>query len=224
MILTIAKSTFYFTLTLVLIFLSYGSFRVYNDFKYEYETSKSNIAEIRENSSVELKKNTENILKYIDKRTVGLENKTFTLVADSMNEAVILRQDISTTLKTTNDLIKTYKNIPNRLEAKFSNSFDCDLNAYCLQNLTTDTLLDVKDSAKNSSQASKEIVVFTQNFSKDLTEISKDVKIVTTSFSDGEKITTNIEKLTNRPWWERIFGYAANGSLIWFNVNRARIQ
>lgn len=135
--------------------------------------------------------------------------------------------------------LRTYRLLPEKIENKFGNLFDCVENGYCYQNLITDTMLEVRDSAKNSSDASKEVVKLSEtlsssavDFTKNVNDITSDFKIVSQTFAteipktteNVTKITDNINRLTKPAWYDRLLGGAVNGSLLYFNINRGRIK
>lgn len=216
----------------LILFLCFIGITIQNSFSKIEKVSK----ELREELKISKKEFTETLstqLKYVDSRSISLENKTFSLLKETQKEVSILRTDLSKTIQSSDKLIRTYEKLPSRFENKFASHFDCDTNEFCLQNVTTDTLLEVKDSAKNSSVASgeivkisKEITETSKDFSKDFRQISKDVQLVSGSLGVGipkvventTKITDNIERLSHPKWWERVLSYGISGAAVGIKI------
>jgi methyl-accepting chemotaxis protein len=236
------KIGFYISLICLIWFIIGGGIYTYftlvNTLRETKTEVVASIKDFKTETTNSISTNTEILAKYLDKRTTFLEKNSFKLLEETKNEVVILRTDISETLKSSNKLISTYQKLPERLETKFAPFFDCETNENCFTNLTTDTLLEVKESSKQTAIASTEfakssasIARTSEDFSKDFNKITTNLEVVSSSFALGipkivdnvERTTKNIEKLTNRPWWERVLGIATSGSMIWFNLNRAKL-
>ena len=109
------------------------------------------------------------------------------------------------------DVTKPYKEIPAVFAARFDRQTDCDRNALCWQNLTTDTLTNFRFTGRDLSAATK---TFNDGFPVMLTGFQ-------TSVSNFASITTNINRLTTPKWYDRLLGYGLNGVMIYRNLNPA---
>lgn len=123
-----------------------------------------------------------------------------------------------------NVLTQKYSEIPDRLESSIKPYTDCEENDFCWQNLATDSLVAVRQSSKDTSLAMQQVTTT-------LPLVAGDIHTSTAAFAtqfpviaqNVTNVTANIDRLTKPKWYDRLIGYAANGTLIWFNINRAMI-
>lgn len=167
-----------------------------------------------------------------DRRIGSLENLANTRIVDIQGQAfrrldriigITDRSALAVTGSTTK-LIDGYAALPARLEHSLKPYTDCGANDFCWQNLATDSMVAFRASSRDTSATM-------QSISGTIPEIAGDIRKSTTAFAtqfpviaqNTSNITANIDRLTKPKWYDRAFGYAANGSLIWFNINRSKI-
>jgi len=120
-----------------------------------------------------------------------------------------LNTQMSSLNSTIGDVAKPYKEMPGVLATRFDRQTDCDHNALCWQNLTTDVLTNFRFTGRDLSTSAK---VFSDGFPVIETGIQ-------TSVTNFASITTNINKLTTPKWYDRLLGYGLNGVMIYRNLN-----
>ena len=136
-----------------------------------------------------------------------------TVKADAFTRIDTLSLNIDKQLTKTNESISTvttaYADIPVVVGARFDKQTDCSKNALCWQNLTTDTLTNLRYTGRDFSIASQ---TFTAGFPTILDNSTK----ITANFAG---ITSNINKLTTPHWYDRVLGYAVNGAILYSTMN-----
>jgi hypothetical protein len=120
-----------------------------------------------------------------------------------------LDKQLTKTNESVSTLVTAYADIPTTVGARFDKQTDCGRNALCWQNLTTDTLTNLRFTGRDVSMASK---TFSEGFPKLMT----DAEAITTNFAG---ITKNFNRLTTPKWYDRLFGYAMNGALLYSRIN-----
>jgi hypothetical protein len=132
---------------------------------------------------------------------------------DAFTKIDTIASNLDKQLTKTNESISTlttaYADIPATVGARFGKQTDCGHNALCWQNLTTDTLTNLRFTGRDVSMASK-------TFSEGFPGLMKDSGQITTNFAS---ITKNFNKLTTPHWYDRLFGYAMNGALLYSRIN-----
>lgn len=154
-------------------------------------------------------------------RIVDLQDKTFARLDRVLN--ITDRSALAVTGSATK-LIDGYAALPTRLEHSLKPYTTCSANDFCWQNLVTDSMVAFRASSRDTSATM-------QSISNTIPEIAGDIKASTNAFAtqfpviaqNTSNITANIDRLTKPKWYDRAFGYAANGSLIWFNINRSKL-
>lgn len=165
--------------------------------------------------------------KILNYRLFSLEKNSVKLIEDmrteTFNRIDVVRNDLLPIRDATTETIAAYSKIPNTLDLTMKDFLDCESNALCFQNQITDTLFSIRtvsrDVAYNSDQISKNmndittnIVASSNTFQEEFPKIAQNVK----------GITDNINRITKPKWYDRVFGYAVNSSLLYFNINRSR--
>jgi hypothetical protein len=170
-------------------------------------------------------------------RVDSIETKTFDLASDIRKDTFLLadnvRQDSFTQIAALNDHLDSQMTALNNhvdsqfgvfngsvmkvtdayagIPARFDRQTDCDHNALCWQNLTTDTLTNFRFTGRDISASTK---VFNDGFPVLMTGFQ-------TSVTNFASITTNINRLTTPKWYDRLLGYGLNGVIIYRNLNPA---
>lgn len=167
----------------------------------------------------------------LDGRISSIEDKAFAKLGSVETNLNTITSSVTKVSDEAVLLSQDYRKIPNTLN-KFDKELNCVDNDFCWQNLTTDTLVSVRNMAQDGN---KSFLLFNEKFPnvvKNMDDITADVKIVSTSFADGvpkvvkstENITANIDRLTKPKWYDRLIGWGVNGSMIYFNINRGRLN
>lgn len=181
------------------------------------EKANSQLTDIRREASLkidQLSNKTDNRLASIQTDLVG---QVELVVQNATSNASMVAQDAST-------LLRTYNAVPGRVEAKIEPFTNCEENDYCWQNLTTDSLVAIRSTSRDVSRAANTI-------NTTVPEIANDVKLSSNAFAtqfpvfidNTTQVAENINRVTKPKWYDRIIGYALNGSILWFNVNRATL-
>jgi hypothetical protein len=165
-------------------------------------------------------------------RIGSLEDKTFTLAynlrtdtfseianlhQDSFNQIGVLNNTLNSQLGTFNtnlnnnigQLTTAYVGIPAAIGSRFDRQTDCVHNALCWQNMTSDTLTNLRFTGKDISTTMK---VFSDGYP----HMQDQFDLTVSNFAS---ITTHINKLTTPHWYDRVLGYALNGALLYRNLN-----
>jgi len=165
----------------------------------------------------------DNTTNKLDSRINSIENKLF----KQMNS--IEKNTFSSIKNIESELIllsKDYRTIPQgtqRVFSKFENQTDCNINDYCWQNLTTDLLIDTRNTVR---QTSKTFNTEFPKVTKDVSEITRTFNIKfpiivdnTTKITDNaQNITQNINRLTKPRWYDKLIGWGVNSSIVYFNL------
>jgi hypothetical protein len=164
--------------------------------------------------------------KTLNTRILSLEKNSVRLIEDTRTETFAridtIRTDFLPIRDAATETVTAYAKIPNTLDSSMKDFLDCENNALCIQNQLTDTLFSLRtatrDVAYNSDQITKNMNEITTNivsssttFQEEFPKIAKNV----------EGITNNINRITKPKWYDRVFGYAVNGSLLYFNIKRS---
>ena len=168
------------------------------------------------NTTNKLDKRINSIENNLFKRVDSIEKNTLTSVKNIENEIVLLSRD--------------YRTIPQgtqQLFSRFENQTNCNINDYCWQNLTSDLLIDTRNTVRETSKT----------FQTEIPKITKDVGQMTNTFNikfpvivdnttkitdNAQKFTENMDKLTKPRWYDRMIGWGVNSSIIYFNLRRFR--
>lgn len=192
------------------------------------KTTNQQLTDWRTTTDTQLK----DIRNMADRRIGSLENMAVERIVDIQGQAfrrldriinITDRSALAVTGSATK-MIDGYAALPNRLEHSLTPYTDCGRNDFCWQNLVTDSMVAFRASSRDTSATM-------QSISGTIPEIAGDIRKSTTAFAtqfpviaqNTSNITANIDRLTKPKWYDRIFGYAANGSLIWFNINRSKL-
>jgi len=168
-------------------------------------------------------------------RVDSIETKTFDLASDLRTDTFLLadniRRDSFTQIGILNDHLDSQMTALNShldsqfgvfngsvtkvtdayagIPARFDRQTDCDHNALCWQNLTTDTLTNFRFTGRDISASTK---VFNDGFPVLMAGFQESV----TNFAS---ITKNVNRLTTPKWYDRLLGYGLNGVIIYRNLN-----
>lgn len=220
----ICAGIFYLTLSWVIFDMSYFiKNKVSNEisliknetFSYLYQTTDKIDNRI---SSVEnrLFKRISSIENNTFKRIDSIEQKTFVSVKNIENELMLLSNE--------------YKTIPKNSEkifARFDTQTNCNINDYCWQNLTSDLLIDTRNTVRETSKTFQvEIPKITKNIGSMTNTFDQKFPVIvdnTTKITDNaQKFTENMDRLTKPKWYDRMIGWGVNSSIIYFNLRRFR--
>ena len=118
-------------------------------------------------------------------------------------------KQLTKTNESVSTLVTAYSDIPATINERFGKQTDCGHNALCWQNLTTDTLTNLRFTGRDVSMASK---TFTAGFPVLMAGVN------TTVVNVGG-IAANINRLTTPHWYDRVLGYAVNGAILYSTMN-----
>jgi len=156
------------------------------------------------------------------------DNRLASIEAQTFQRANILSESIDRNLTSVaggvNNLTQTYAAIPGRADAYLKPFTDCNTNDFCWPNLVTDSMVSFRAAGRDTSMTM-------QTVSTILPVVAKDIRSSTNAFAtqfpviaqNTTNITANIDRLTKPKWYDRLLGVAVNGSMVWFNVNRALV-
>lgn len=148
-------------------------------------------------------------------RLASLESKADTHLTTIENRAFVSLDGLDSNLTKVADesilLSKDYRKVPAYLTL-FDEQLDCKNNDFCWQNLTTDTLISVRnvsvDANKTFLTINENVPVWTQDFNKISSSISLGLpRIVDHSAS----IAGNIDRMTKKRWYDRLLSGAISG-------------
>jgi len=178
----------------------------------------------------ELMQTTNNTITKIDKRIYSVEKALFSRIDVIENKTFKsidrLQSNIDNLTEESIALSKDYRTIPvslNTFMTPINSKMSCKFNDSCWPNLFTDVLIDTRNTARTASSS---FILF----NREIPKITSDINKLSTSFSVGlptiidntSKVTDNINRLTKPKWYDRLIGAGVNGSMIWFNINRAK--
>ena len=178
----------------------------------------------------EVMKTTNNTITKIDKRIYSVEKALFSRIDVIENKTFKsidrLQSNIDNLTEESIALSKDYRTIPvslNTFMTPINSKMSCKFNDSCWPNLFTDVLIDTRNTARTASSS---FILF----NREIPKITSDINKLSTSFSVGlptiidntSKVTDNINRLTKPKWYDRLIGAGVNGSMIWFNINRAK--
>lgn len=159
------------------------------------------------------------IEKTADNRLGSLETNTLSLASDIRSDLFTqvdkiektLDKQLTVTNSNVGEVTKAWAVVPAQVGARINTQTDCEKNKLCFQNLLADTLIDVRYTSRDVSQAS-------QTFSGAIPVWTKNTTDITTSFANTSK---NIDRLTTPKWYDRALGYALNGAILYRQFNPA---
>jgi hypothetical protein len=240
-ILAVAKASFYFASVLCLLFVARLLWIVPDIIKTEMTATRALIdtrvsslettanrqltdwRATTEQQLTEIRTTTDRRISSLEKTTdrhlVALEGETLKRVDQLVASA---DRNLTNVAGGVNDLTKTYAAIPDRLDTSLKPFTNCAENDFCWQNLVTDSMVSFRAASRDTSATM-------QGISTTIPLVASDVRKSTDAFAtqfpiivqNTSNITSNIDRLTKPKWYDRVIGYAANGTLIWFNINRA---
>lgn len=241
--LAVAKTTFYFASVLCLLFLARLFWVVPDIIKTEMaatraliDTRVSSLEQTTNRQLTDWRTTTDQQLNQIrtttDRRIGSLEQiadrHLASLEGETLKRVDVLvasaDKNLTNVAGGVNDLTKTYAALPDRLNKSLQPYTNCAENDFCWQNLATDSMVSFRAASRDTSATMQEVATT-------LPKIGGDVGKATNAFAtqfpvivqNTSNITANIDRLTKPKWYDRVIGYAANGTLIWFNVNRATV-
>ena len=208
-----------------------------NDTKIELDSIRTDAKTLINTRADSLQSTVVNMFDKTNARIGSLENKTFFLANDLSKNTFILadniRQDSFGQIAELNNHLDSQMTALNQhldsqlgvlngsvtkvtdayadIPARFDRQTDCERNALCWQNLTTDVLTNFRFTGRDISSSTK---VFNEGFPVLMTGFQ-------TSVTNFASITTNINKLTTPKWYDRLLGYGLNGVMIYRNLNPA---
>lgn len=182
--------------------------------------TKEEISSLR-NDTFSFLSSTTNIL---NKRVSSLEKNTFSRI-DSIENNLFNRTDVL--LASVNELVQEskllsedYRKLP-QYAAKIEPYIDCENNDFCWQNLTTDVLISSRNLAVDANKSfitvNKHVPELTSEYLKVAKNLSTGIPRIT---DNTAQITENINRLTRPRWYDRALGYAANGTVLWWQIMR----
>jgi len=199
---------------------------VENEFLQTNNMIRTEIPILRE----ELMQTANNTITKIDKRIYSVEKALFSRIDVIENKTFKsidrLQSNIDNLTEESIALSKDYRTIPvslNTFMTPINSKMSCKFNDSCWPNLFTDVLIDTRNTARTASSS---FILF----NREIPKITSDINKLSTSFSVGlptiidntSKVTDNINRLTKPKWYDRLIGAGVNGSMIWFNINRAK--
>lgn len=178
----------------------------------------------------EVLKTTNNTITKIDKRIYSVEKALFSRIDTIENKTFRsidrLHSNIDNLTEESIALSKDYRTIPvsiNTFMTPINSKMSCKFDDSCWPNLFTDVLIDTRNTSRTASSS---FILF----NREIPKITSDINKLSTSFSVGlptiidntSKVTDNINRLTKPKWYDRLIGAGVSGSMIWFNINRAK--
>jgi len=155
-------------------------------------------------------------------RLASLERKADTHLTTIEKRAFVSLDGLDANLTKVADesilLSQDYRKVPAYLTL-FDEQLDCKNNDFCWQNLTTDSLISIRnvsvDANKTFITLNENVPVWTQDFNKISSSISLGLpKIV----ENSAKITSNIDRMTQRKWYDRLISGAVGGVVLYGNL------
>jgi hypothetical protein len=201
-----------------------------NDVKIQLNEFRTDTVKLINTRSESLQTLTRDLFRQTDKRLGSIQKDTF-LLAGNINSNLNARVlDLNTNLDsqlstfntnldkqttTLNGSIKTvtdsYAAVPGVIATRFGKQTDCERNALCWQNLTSDVLVNFRYTGRDISDSAH---VFNQQLPIFMTGVN------TTVVNFGH-ITDNIKRLTTPHWYDRLLGYGLNAGILYSRFNPA---
>ena len=149
---------------------------------------------------------------------LGLFDEVKTTRENLVSKIDLVRSDIIPIRDSTVTLLDTYNQLPKQVASRFDTVTDCENNALCIQGLSTDTLIAIRNSAREVSTTMKTV-------DSKVPYVAENIVVATGIFSNQiapnfANITANIDRITKPKWYDRIFNYGASGALIYFGARK----
>lgn len=216
-------STLFLSLTFLALTINESILRIETDLHETLSFTRTRIESIENNTFNTIASIEKNMITQIEKT----RNQTLKRADHILNEVSSLNTEGKDVLKETKNVIAE----ANKTIVALNINMDCENNSFCWPNLMQDTMISTRNAALDVSTMVNTINTSMPSFVQDFSSISKNFTLMTSEMRDSlptftknsNEIAENINRLTKPKWYDRLFGYAANGSLIFFNINRGRI-
>lgn len=161
------------------------------------------------------------------KRIDSIENKTFERISSIENKTFASINRIENEVTSLSNEYKTIPKGTQQLFSRFDTQTNCSINDYCWQNLTSDLLIDTRNTVRETSKTFQvEIPKITKNVSSIANTFDTKFPVVvdnTTKITDNtQKFMENMQRLTKPRWYDRMIGWGVNSSIIYFNLRRIK--
>lgn len=164
------------------------------------------------------------LTKTADKRLQAIQNDTRVLGYTALNLSSqsldkfnqTLNNQLTDTNKSIAQLTNAYATLPEIVGKRLDPYTDCDKNVLCWQGQISDTLFAVRTTSRD---VSKTMTVFSKTndmFNNEFPKITKNTEEITANINS---ISANIKRITTPHWYDKIFGYALNGAILYRELN-----
>jgi macrodomain Ter protein organizer (MatP/YcbG family) len=219
---------FFVVISILTINLNNTITQIREDVRETKEKINSEISNIRQ----ETFKTSSSLINLLNTRSISIENNLFSRLSsiennmfDKLSETVeILDKNLQQTNSNLEMVAYSYSKVPELLEP-ISERMNCTDNDSCWPNLLTDVLIDTRNVTRAGTRTfltvNQEIPKIAADINTVSEKLAEDIPKVT---ENAARITDNIERLTKPKWYDKFLAIAANGSIVWFNINRSGIR
>lgn len=164
------------------------------------------------------------IARLADGRLLSIQRGTIKEIQDTRKDAFQRVDAIHKDILPVRDgivlLSTTYNALPAEIGARLDPFTDCKKNALCWQYQISDTMLASRTAsralAENTFLIANNVGVISTNIGIASNAFSKDMPVITSNIAG---VASNINRITTPKWYDRLFSYAAQGSLMYFSLS-----